>query len=217
MDRRKTLVARRHAATGFTLIELMLVVVVMILLLGISGDFFSNTMRSQQLAATARLLAADLDHAVLLAQKENRPVEVRFLRYALPGSLGKTGPEASMNNQIRAYQFAVLTGFDAANKPEYRVLSEVNRFPQGIVAMPGGEYSSLTLLPTRSPGLKDTRIGPTYTFVAYQINPDGTTTLPHNPRPVITLVEEERLKANKLPPNYRSVTIDPDNGQTRLY
>jgi uncharacterized protein (TIGR02596 family) len=111
----------------------------------------------------------------------------------------------------------VLTGFDAGNKPEYRVLSEVNRFPDGIAVMPSAEHTSLTLLPVRNPGLKDTQIGPAYTFVAYQINPDGTTTLPQDPRPVITLVEEEKLTSGKLPPNYRSVTIDPDNGQTRLY
>ena len=216
MDHRKDTLNRRRTAAGFTLIEIMVVISIMALLLGISANFYAGSMRSQRLATAAQLLASDIDQAVLLAQKENRPVEVRFLRFQptdLP-SMGKDGQlEAA---QFRGYQFAVLTGFDSSKQPQYRVLSEVKHFPTGVSLMPSAEFTSFAGLPVRNAGPNDPQFGPPYTIVSFQIRPDGTTTLPHSMKPVVTIVEDHNIGAT-LPANYRSVTIAPANGHTRVY
>ena len=212
MDHRKNPLNRRQA--GFTLVELMLVIAVMSVLLGISGNFFSSGLQSQRLAATARLLSADLDHAVLLAQKENQPIEVRFYRFVdqnVPRD--KDDPGAP---QFRAYQFAILTGFDSSNQPVYRMLNEITRFPSGVMLMPSAEFNTVASLTARITGANDPQFGSEYTIASFQIRPDGSTSLPRSPRPVITLVDDQ-ITGEDLPPNYRSITLDPDNGHTRVY
>lgn len=215
MDHRKDTVKRLRALPAFTLIELMLVLAILALLVAISGDVFTSGMGSQRLAVAAKLLSSDLDHAVLMAQKENRPVEVRFLRFK-SDDMPATSEDPSVDTNYRGYQFVVLTGFDADGVPEYRMLSGLTRFPQGIALMTNPEFTTLATLPARQPGKQDLTFGPAYTFVAFQIRPDGTTSLPRLPRPVLTLVEDKDL-GGPLPPSYRSITIDPDNGHTRVY
>nr|WP_156345341.1 Verru_Chthon cassette protein D [Verrucomicrobium spinosum] len=76
---------RRQA---FTLVELLVVIAVMALLMALAGLTVPASMATQQLGGMARQLAADLEHAALLAQKESVPVEVRFYRYQEKEGLG---------------------------------------------------------------------------------------------------------------------------------
>lgn len=193
---------------AFTLVETIVVVAIMALMIGVTAGMFSSGLNAQKLAATARTLAGDLKQAALLAAKEGHQVEVRFYRYAPVDAPGTP--------YFRAYQFAMLTGFDHSNKPQYSLLSEVKHFPVGIVLAPGAEYTTLESLPEREKAAGDPDFLPAYSIVSYQISPAGSTTLPRSPSPVLTLVEE-RYAGAKLPANYWSITIDPDNSHTEVY
>lgn len=203
--------ASKHAPgrrQGFTLVEIVVVVAIMALLIAFSGSMFAPGLNAQKLAITARTLTGDLKQAALHAAKEGRPVEVRFYRYVPTDAPG--------GEFFRAYQLAMLTGFGDNSQPQYRLLGEVKRFPPGIVLAPMAEYTTLESLPIREKTEDDPDFVPDYSISAYQINPTGSTTLPRSPAPVLTIVEE-RFAGEKLPANYWSITIDPDNSHAQIY
>lgn len=196
--------------SAFTLVEMLVVIAIAAILMAISGFAVQSSLQSQQLRSITRQLAADLDYAILLARKENRPVDVIFYKYE-PDELG--GPRA-----IRAYQFGVLTGFSESGLPQYRFLVETKRFPSGIVASTTEQYTSILNLSER-PALVQQGSGVTedHSIHSYQIRPDGSTTLDREAQHTITLIYEKDLSTGTLPADYRTISIDPVTARPRVY
>jgi uncharacterized protein (TIGR02596 family) len=195
---------------AFTLIELLAVIAIISLLIGIASLAFQNSLQSQNLRATARQLAADLDHASLLARKENRPVDVFFYQYA-PGELGGT-------SSIRAYQFGILDGFNAEDKPQYRFLVEVKRLPSGMIITTNPTYTTMAGLTPQNPLTQPgSGVPESHTFFAYQIRPDGSTTLDRDSHHTLTLLWEKDESPDHLPPDFRTISINPHTSRAVLY
>lgn len=202
---------RRHHARAFSLLELLAVIAIVALLTAVVGLTVPAAIASQQLAGAARQLASDLEHARLIAQRDSKPVEVRFYRHAVAGEPGSL-------TAIRSYQIGEIQGWDKDGLPQLRFLAEIQPFNSGIILMPDPAFTSLLQQERRTPGAQDPNLGIPYDFFAYQIRPDGATNLPRNAPAVLTLVHEpQNGSLSKLPPDYRSITLDPVNGKIRAY
>lgn len=205
--------APRQGATrekAFTLVELLVVIAVMALLMAMAGLTVPASMATQQLGGMARQLAADLDHAVLLAQKESVPVEVRFYRYPEKEGLG--------GEEYRAYQIAKITGWASDGKPKLQFTTEAQKLTGGVIMMGDPQYSTLLSKTPVKSGPDDADLGMAYEYVSYLIRPDGRTNLPRDAKTVFTLVREmPEGSPTDLPADYRSIVLDPVTGSVVLY
>lgn len=83
-------------SSGFTLIEIMMVVVLILITLGVSAVFFANRLPSENLTAAGREVSAMLRFARVLARNSGEPRSV-FInldsgRYGIPGVQTRTIP-----------------------------------------------------------------------------------------------------------------------------
>jgi uncharacterized protein (TIGR02596 family) len=200
------------AARGFTLVEIMVVMTIMLLLMGVSIGVM-NSWKSQKLSTEARQLAAQFAEGALLAQKDNYPVQIRF--YLLPDELGEGSGTA-----MRAIQIARLTGYDTeTRKPQYKFLTEVRYFEDDIILMDSKDYTSLCAVEPTPPEDADPEVrGARRSYRSFLFLPNGSTSLPRSPDSVFTMVKEKEMKDTSEPPqNYRSVLLQPVTGKATVY
>jgi uncharacterized protein (TIGR02596 family) len=203
---------RGSTARGFTLIEIMVVMTIMLILMSVSVGV-THSWKAQKLSTEARQLAAQFAEAALLAQKDNYPVEVRF--YLLPDELGDGSATA-----MRAIQVARLTGYDpTTRKPQYKFLTEVRYFEDDVILMDSKDYTSLCSIEPTPPEETDPEVrGARRSYRSFLFLPNGSTSLPRTPDTVFTMVKEGEIKeASKAPPNYRSVLLQPVTGKATVY
>jgi uncharacterized protein (TIGR02596 family) len=204
---------RSSATRGFTMIEIIVVMTIMLILMSVSVGV-TNSWKAQKLSTEARQLAAQFAEVALLAQKDNYPVQVRF--YLLPDELGDGNPAA-----MRAIQIARLTGYDAdTRKPQYKFLTEVRYFEDDIMLMDSKDYTSLCALEPTPPEDTDPEVrGARRSYRSFLFLPNGSTSLPRTPDAVFTMVKEGEMKGDtsKAPPNYRSVLLQPVTGKATMY
>ncbi|MBI5074883.1 MAG: prepilin-type N-terminal cleavage/methylation domain-containing protein [Nitrospirae bacterium] len=82
--------------TGFTLLELIIVLFLITLMLGLSSVFFANTLPTGRFNATAREIAATMRQAKHLAQRNGEKqiviINMDAKSYGMEGQTGKTLP-----------------------------------------------------------------------------------------------------------------------------
>lgn len=204
---------QRQHRRGFTLVEIMVVMIIVSLLLILSLNV-SSSWKSQKLASQALQLASEFARVSLLAQKDNYPVEIRF--YLLPDEFGGGSATAP-----RAYQLAKLTGYDTQGQAITRMLESVQYFEDDIILHETPTYTSMMALPVHTPATDDPIVrGEKRSYVSFLFLPDGRTSLPRHPDAVFTLVKEsesQRAATGELPPNFRSVTLQPVTGKATTY
>jgi uncharacterized protein (TIGR02596 family) len=204
---------RTSRAAAFTLVEILVVVTIMGLMLAMVGMTVPGSIASQKLAGVARQIAGELDHATMIAQRDNTPVEVRFYRCteAGTGALGEA-------KEYRAYHIGSITGWNSDGKPKVTFNDSVQRLPEGIIFTPNPSHTTLLTKAPVQASPEDPEIGEPYEYISYVIRPDGGTTLPRPEKTVLTLVQEKQLTSEAtLPADYRSLVVNPYNGQVTLY
>ena len=179
-----------------------------------------------------------------LAVANNYIVEVRFYKYIDPGIPGDTGHYRAM----QAFKVVQLPGTISYTKtPITRpvrippsiiidsgsggtVTSTVSRLTKVLVLGTGitnqGTQSSGVQTPSSASGDPTIfNVGMTYTYAAFQINPDGSTNLPVTAAngPWIYFMTLHQLSSGdglittSLPKNYYTIQIDPANGHLYTY
>jgi uncharacterized protein (TIGR02596 family) len=202
---------RSRLECGFTMVEILAVVLIITLLMSVGVIGFRKSWESQEIKASAMKLSSDLVLASQLAVKLSRPMEVRFYKFRDPGI-------ASPQPQFRAYQIVerdVVTGVVA---PRY----ESQRFEGTTIMSSYKKYS--TALFGRSVQRQDS-VDPDigiddYEYVAVEFLPDGSTNLePDATEPwTLTLGPVRWLDdPGMTPPTFQCLAIDARTGVVTLY
>ncbi len=112
----------RHAfsdAKGFTLLELLIVLVLVVLMLGLSAVFFGNTLSSGRLDAAARDISSIIRHAKSLAQmngeRQTISINLESGQYGMEGAGIKVLPKDVQVMIIDPFSGEIRTG-------EYRII-----------------------------------------------------------------------------------------------
>lgn len=206
-------VENHRTVRGYTLIEMLIVVVVMAILMLMVVSGFTSGIEASRLRSTEARITSSIEVARQEAVARNRTVELRF--YEVPGANDPLGGVAWRSWQILLRD---TTG-------SYNPIGDLQSMDQGIVAHPDVQFSNLLVDPP-NPRIGMISNGPTvggattYRYAAIEFRPDGSTGLTKDTAWSLSLVESKEIDVNgsaTLPQNYRSIVINPFTGATRGY
>ncbi|MDA8433918.1 MAG: prepilin-type N-terminal cleavage/methylation domain-containing protein [Nitrospiraceae bacterium] len=135
---------------GFTLLELIIVMLLVALLMSLAAAFFVNTLPSSKFNASARELAATIRHAKALAQidgeQKSLTIDMDSGRYGIGDAAGKTVPEGVHIKVIDPVEGEISTG-------TYRIVCPPNGSIQGgtIVLWNEKKTATITIDPVAGP------------------------------------------------------------------
>ncbi|SDU02976.1 Verru_Chthon cassette protein D [Verrucomicrobium sp. GAS474] len=200
--------ASHRRAGGFTLVEILVVLVIMGLLAGMSLPSFLRMVRVSKFNAAGRQVIDQCNLARQTSQTRGLPVEVRFYKLPEYGTKPTDGPAV-----FRAFRLFVIEESDAVPLGKLVAFDEPAVFATS--APEGGLLVSRAASP---PGATDTALpyyGMNYRQVAFQFLPGGGTDLA-SAESFVTLVME-RDKPLHDGGNYATIQIVPGNGTIRLF
>lgn len=214
---------RRSRPLGFTLVEMLVVVMVVGLVVAAVAPMVFSTLSSTRLTSAGETLAAQISLAKQLATTRNEPVEIRFYSYTDPESPGS-------KDLVRAIAIMRVTPNAAiaqVGAVAMELLTPVFYLPSGIVlgettAMSPILYgSSLTPHQDREHVIR--RSGEAR-YKSFRFSADGSPNLEaimsaYTPsRSYITLIEERGgSPSGDIPKNFYTLQVDPATGKTASY
>lgn len=212
----------RPRRTGFTLVEMLVVLTIIIGLFAVAASGFKKTWQSQELRASAIQLASDMSLASQTAIRLGRPVQVRFYRYQ-PFEIASEEP------QFFAYQLLVRDKVLGLASP----LHEMQRFQGTTIMSDKGAFSSIAYTKPTVANMKLSgdlsQLDPVlaigdYEYLSIEFRPDGRTNLdPYTSEPwTITLVPilaAERIAdhSSEAPVDFQTLSIEPLTGAVRIW
>ncbi len=201
--------SKPRRTAGFTLVEIMFVVSIMVLLFAVGAAGAKKSWQSQELRASAIHLTHDLSLACLTAQKLNQPVEVRFYQYM-------ADVIASPDPHYHAYQLLTYDSTLGKLMPLY----ELQTFEGTTLMSPNARFTSIMHPPQSYNAATDPNliIG-NYQYISIEFRPNGTTNLAQDAPPwTITLIPALAAdNSGTLPKEYQVIRIHPDSGTVQLY
>ncbi|TLD70448.1 type II secretion system protein GspH [Phragmitibacter flavus] len=192
---------------GFTLLELLVVIVIISLLFAMSTSTIGRSLEAQKLSASGARLINELAYAAQLAVKENRPVGMRFVQRADELDAGSI--------LTQGWQWLApdrTTG-------EWKPLGEVNWLDASVMMIENNAFSTLVNLPPLAMDVDDDEDN---TSPLFAFTPQGSTTLIRGAGASIwsltlALVEDVDKAPNSLPANHRTLVINPYTGSAVMY
>ena len=201
--------------TGFSLLELLVVIFIMAVLFGLVVPSVSNLLRSNDTTNAADKVLAVLSNARHEAIALNRAVEVRIYAYAERGEPGAVK------------RFRAIQTFLEPETPSrfWKPLDKLQKLPNSVAFDSGAILSPLIgSLPSylgSSGTTSDFRIpsiGTDYDFVRFSFRADGSTSLDKTQKWFITIKSlNEPGSSNDLPKNYAMVQVFPSRGAIKVY
>lgn len=193
---------------AFSLVELLIVFAIFAILLGIAAASFQNVGPNLSLTRGGDELADALLRARQKAIAASDAVEVRF--YDLNSS--------EDDDYVRVYQLVYQRSdgsYEAENPIWLPVGIGVSREPHLSSFFQSGEEASTKLLirgtaGDQFPGEKEAD------YIAFRYLPDGSTNLPEE-KWFLTVVFEQRIEGQEVPPNFYTIQIDPVMGQIQTF
>jgi len=196
--------------SGFTLLELLLVMAILIIVIAIVAPAASTIIRGNRVSQAAQTVVDQMGLARQLALTRNHNVEMRFYRFA--------DPEAPTS----ASSFRALQIFDMVSAAAAVPAGKMQMLPPRIIADSSANLSSLF-----DPGKRSVRagvdplprVGTNYQYAVIRFRPDGSTDLlPTAGSWFLTLHDEATGDALSQPPaNFVTVEVDPANGVVQLF
>lgn len=198
----------RH--TGFTLIELIAVISIIVIILALLVPAFNTLARGSNLTNAAASVLDELNLARQTALTRNRVVEVRF--YLLPAEIGSAPAYRAMRSFL-----ANETG-DSLSP-----IAGVKRFPISVVALNDATFSTLLSDTTRTQKtseVEDLPGAPSTRFKSIRFRPSGgvelssyTTT---NDNWFLTIKNEnDPIYPDRPADNFATIQVDPTTGRAQ--
>ncbi len=169
------------AARAFSLIELLVVISVIAIIAAYSVPAVTTMIRGSQLSQGSQVITDVLALARQTALSKNRPVEVRFYKFADPETPGETA------NKPETGFFRALQVFETLDNGATLPMGPIQRLPKNVIMNEGklstildnGERPHITKdkLSASDPAMPDSVVGKNYEYSALRFLPDGSTDL----------------------------------------
>lgn len=205
----------RHLMTrprqGFTLLELLLVIAVIVSLLGVATPAIQGAMSASRLKESADTVYNRLFEAQQLAITLGTETEFRL--YQAP-DLVTPDPIPP----LRKVQVFVLRpapdGADATDATQaFSPASSADALHPSVVVSSQPVYTSLLTLGFTN----ETKGAPPAGYLAFRFHADGTTNLPQGQTWFLTLLERHVEEGKAKPKNFITLQIDPATGTLRRF
>lgn len=207
---------------GFTLVEILIVITVILLLLTIAGSTAGGMLDTLRMKEGMETLRNTMDQARQTAMTLNREVIVRI--YKAKNEMGDEawrGLEYGVVNLITNPDDPKYVDPTAAGyKPKFERLGTIQRLPAGLVFHPSPTYSLLIdpAQPDLEKGREEGPDGEERDYVSFTFSPDGSCNLPPTKKWTLTLLKESDLTEDAaLPPNYAAMQLYPATARMRIY
>ena len=224
---------RLSSAAGYTLVEMLFVVGLMIIFLVIAANGTKKTWETQEIKASAFHLAHDITLASQTAQKLNRIVTILFYKghstdiAGAPNGSWHTYQMFVYDPQPKSSSGSTPSSSTASNNqssdPDLKALFEVQSFEgTTLISDDFNRYSTLFAVLNRYKSGESE-------FASLEFKPDGSTTLPSPPPDhlgplTITLIparyadpDFQTSHPNDTPKAFASLVIHPENGTVTVY
>lgn len=204
---------------GFSLIELLIVITVMMVLGGLMGPSIGSLLRGSNLTRGGDMVAGQLTQARQFAVTRNRPVEVRFYQYCSPMTPDEAGQTPDRG------RFRALQTFEISESGVATPLGRIQQLPDEVCINSSGVLSSLLggagaggVVSGTDLGMSIPQVGTAYNAVSFQFRPDGSINLDRNSRWFLTLHGTAIPgDASAPPPNFMTIQVNPHNGSIDTY
>lgn len=197
--------------SGFTLIELMLVIAIVSILLALSVASVRDMMRSTNLTSSSTTVVDTFNLARQKALSSNLPVEVRL--FCVPPKEGSTVSGSAAFRAIGIYQINE-NGPQLINKLIYL---------HGNAEMAASEKFGTLLFHAASKQAALPALSGSFEYRSFQYRPDGSTDLNLLPPSGddtwhVMIYNADRPPTDSTPPaNYVSIQVDPVSGRTETF
>ncbi|HEX5176951.1 MAG TPA: Verru_Chthon cassette protein D [Chthoniobacteraceae bacterium] len=219
----------RSRNTAFSLIELLVVCAIIGVIIGFTIPAVTTMMRGSQLTQGSQSLSDQLSLARQLALTKNRPIEIRFYKFADPETPGEDAKEPG------TWKYRAFQSFEVLDNGAVLPLGKIQILPNTVI-MNEGNLSSLLDPDVRGEPKQPTSNDPeipristkdvskteSYVYQTLRFRQDGSTDLPSAGKAqwFITLHGINEVlpqESSKPPPNFFTLQIDPVSGATRSF
>jgi len=191
---------------GFTLIEMMAVILVVTILIALSLPALSSLMEGNNLARAGQTLSDQINLARQIASARNSAVEIRFVKN-----------DPAITNGFAALQLWLLDtsgNYKAVTKPTYlpkgTIISENSSFSSVFNAT--NNLSATNSIPANSGALSNLK------YAAVQIRPSGVMIPKMDMKDAgLTLITSRYASGSTLPNNYVTIQINPLTSTPLVY
>ena len=196
---------------GFTLLELLLVVAVIVGLLGVASPAIQGAMNATRLKESADLVYNRIFEAQQLALTLSTETEVRIYQAE---DLVDTAPIPPLRKVQVFVLHAAADGADATDStPTFTASGGAEAVHPSVVISSQSVYNSLLSRGFNNGSGQDA----TGSYLAFRFHPDGTTNLPPDQAWFLTLLERNQEASKAKPKNFITLQIDPATGGLRRF
>ena len=225
---------RRARLAGFTLTEMVVVIVVIAVLLTVTVPGLTGALNSTRLASAGSLVASVFEQAQQIASSRGRPVEVRFYK----STTKRVGsPEERYDSLLVMTHYAQGESdpsdpASSLDEPLSLVEGEgISQLPEGVAFMKGAQYSALLESKSTDKGgdekaeTKQLRSGrlENYDLTNFDGDYRGFLFLPESTNLVssekwfVTLVSDRAGEASTLPKDFVTIQVNPVTAKVTTY